>query len=125
MGNGMQKLIFIVDDNDANLTMAASVLDWGYKVLTVPSAEKMFTLLGKKRPDMILLDNEMPEMSGLEALIKLKENPQWKEIPVVFLTGWRDENLLSDVIKAGALEIVDKPIVPSILIDCVKKYIGI
>jgi len=125
MGKGMQKLIFVVDDNDANLAMAASVLEWGYQILTIPSAEKMFMLLGKKQPDLILLDNEMPEMSGLEALVKLKENPQWKEIPVVFLTGWRDDKLLSDVIKAGALEIIDKPIVPSILIDCVKNHIGI
>jgi len=119
----MQKLIFIVDDNDANLTMAASVLENDCRVLTMPSAEKMFFLLGKKQPDLILLDVEMPDMTGLEAAVKLKENPQWKDIPVVFLTGWRDEKLLEEAGKAGALDVVNKPIVPSVLLGCVKKFI--
>jgi len=121
----MQKLIFIVDDNDANLTVAASMLEEEYRVLTMPSAQKMFSLLEKKMPDLILLDVEMPEMNGLEAIVKLKENPQWKDIPVVFLTGWIDEKLKSDALKAGVLDVINKPIVPSILRECVKKQIGI
>jgi len=121
----MQKMIFVVDDNDANLTVAASVLEDDYLVLTMPSAQKMFSLLEKKRPDLILLDNEMPEMTGLEAIVKLKENPQWKDIPVLFLTGWSDEKLLSDAAKLGALEVVNKPIVPPVLLNCVKKHLGL
>jgi len=119
----MDKLIFIVDDNDANLTLAASVLENDYRILTMPSAEKMFVLLEKKRPDLILLDVEMPEMTGLEAIVKLKENQQYKDIPVLFLTGWTDEKLLSNAMEAGALAVVNKPIVPSVLMDNVKKYI--
>ncbi|MCL2759494.1 MAG: response regulator [Treponema sp.] len=119
----MGKLIFIVDDNDANLTMAASALDNDYKVLTMPSAEKMFNLLEKKRPDLILLDVEMPEMSGLEAIVKLKENSQYSDIPVLFLTGWTDDELLSNAKKSGALAVISKPIVQSVLMDYVKKYI--
>jgi putative two-component system response regulator len=120
----MDKLIFIVDDNDANLTKAASVLEKEFRVLTMPSAQKMFLLLGKKHPNLILLDVEMPEMSGVEAAVKLKENPEWKDIPVVFLTGWTDDKLISDAMKAGALDVVSKPIVPSVLIDSVKKFIN-
>jgi len=119
----MEKLIFIVDDNDANLTMAASSLENDYRILTMPSAEKMFLLLEKKRADLILLDVEMPEMTGLEAIVKLKENPQWKDIPCLFLTGRDDESLLAEAKKAGALEVVKKPIVPSALLDCVKRYV--
>ena len=119
----MEKLIFIVDDNDANLTMAASVLENEYKVLTMPSAGKMFQLLEKKRPDLILMDIEMPEMNGFEAVVKLKENPQWKDIPCLFLTGWNDEKQTADALKTGALEVINKPIVSSILHAAVKKYI--
>ena len=119
----MNKLIFIIDDNDANLTVAASALENDYRVLTMPSAEKMFSLLEKKRPDLILLDIEMPEMTGLEAIVKLKENNQYKDIPVLFLTGWTDDKLLSDAKEAGSLEVIKKPIVASVLLDAVKKYI--
>ncbi|MCL2805825.1 MAG: response regulator [Treponema sp.] len=119
----MQKLVFIVDDNDANLTMAASVLEVEYQVLTMPSAQKMFLLLEKKNPDLILLDIEMPDMTGLEAIVKLKENPKWKEIPVVFLTGWVDEKVIAGALEAGALEVIGKPIVPSVLLDGIRKNI--
>jgi len=124
MGIEIQKQVFIVDDNDANLTMEASVLEEFFKVFTIPSAEKMFFLLGKKRADLILLDVEMPEMSGFEAMAKLKENPDWKEIPVIFVTGWSDEKLIANAKKAGVLDIIKKPIVPSVLLECVKKNIG-
>jgi putative two-component system response regulator len=119
----MEKLVFVIDDNDANLTVAASALEMEFRVLTMPSAQKMFLLLEKKRPDLILLDVEMEEMNGLEAIVKLKENPQYNDIPVLFLTGYIDEKLLSDAEKYGALKVISKPIVPNILLDCVKKYI--
>jgi CheY-like chemotaxis protein len=64
----------------------------------------------------------MPEMNGLEAIVKLKENPKWKDIPVLFLTGYTDEKILADAKNAGALEVINKPIVASILSDSVKKY---
>jgi len=117
----MEKLIFIVDDNDANLTMAASALEKDYRVLTMPSAEKMFTLLEKKKPDLILLDVEMPEMTGLEAVVKLKENDLYRDIPVLFLTGWTDDKLLTDAKNNGVVAVINKPIVSSVLLDYVKK----
>ncbi|MDR2966257.1 MAG: response regulator [Treponema sp.] len=118
----MDKLVFVVDDNDTNLTMAALALEKAYKVLTIPSALKMFIVLEKKQPDLILLDIEMPEMTGFEAYDKLKENSQWKDIPVVFLTGHEDEAVLSKARGTGAAEVIQKPIVASVLLDCVKKH---
>jgi len=119
----MEKIIFIVDDNDANLVMASSALEDEYKVLTMPSAQKMFWLLEKKQADLILLDIEMPDMTGLEAIVKLKENPRWKDIPVIFLTGRSDEEAKNDIEKADALDTVYKPIDAAVLKDCVKKHI--
>jgi len=119
----MGKRIFIVDDNDVSLTMAASVLEAEYEVFTMRSAQKMFSILEKKKADFILLDIEMPEMSGFEAIARLKENPLWKDIPVLFLTALSDEKLLSDAKKAGVLDVITKPFVPSELLKFVKNYI--
>jgi len=68
----MSKTIFVVDDNDTNLSTAKEALKGQYRVMSLPSAAKMFALLEKITPDMILLDIEMPEMSGFEALRLLK-----------------------------------------------------
>jgi putative two-component system response regulator len=111
----MKKLIFIVDDNESNLTVAAAVLDVEHRVLTIPSAERLFLLLRKKIPDLILLDIEMPDMDGYETLAKLRSNPEWSNIPVIFLTGFRDDTILARAMKLGALDVLEKPIAASIL----------
>ena len=120
----MGELIFVVDDNDVNLAVAASALDADYTVLTMSSAQKMFELLGKKRPALIFLDIEMPQMGGFEAMARLKEKPEWKDIPVVFVTGWIDEKINADFRQSGALDIIQKPIKPPLFLEYAKKYLS-
>ena len=117
------KTIFIVDDSDTNLAMAEEALEDHFRVMTVPSAAKMFALLEKMTPDLILLDIEMPEMGGFEALEKLKANGSWSGIPVVFLTGTSDAAIEERGAKLGALGIVTKPFKPSTLLERVNAHI--
>jgi len=119
----MDKLIFIVDDTDSILAFAASLLEDDYLVLTMPGAEKMFTLLTKKRPDLILLDIEMPDMDGFEAIAALKENNAWCDIPVVFITGFIDEAVKERCTKAGALAVIGKSDIETTLLSNVKELI--
>ena len=121
----MKNLVFIVDDNEANLTAGATALEDKYDVLTMPSAKKMFDLieLHNKLPDLILLDVEMPDMNGLEAISELKKREKWRGIPVVFLTGWADEGLQVDAEDLGADDVIGKPFDPVALSECVRKYI--
>jgi len=118
----MSKLIFLVDDTDSILTVAASALEDDYRVLTMSSARKMFELLAKKMPDMIILDIEMPEMNGFEAIAGLKENPEWKNIPVLFLTGYIDEDILSRIQESGAIDVIEKSELTITLLDRVNSY---
>ncbi|MDR0819886.1 MAG: response regulator, partial [Oscillospiraceae bacterium] len=68
-----RKTVLLVDDNMTNLTTGKEMLKSEYKVYPVPSAEIMFDLLENLIPDMILLDIEMPEMNGYEAIKLLKK----------------------------------------------------
>jgi diguanylate cyclase (GGDEF)-like protein len=119
----MQKIIFVVDDNSTNLSMAEKALYSQYKIIALPSAAKMFKAMDKFTPDLILLDIEMPEMTGMEALELMKKNPAHEKIPVVFTTGLNDDELHPRAIKAGALDVIKKPFTMSVLQNCVKHYL--
>ncbi|MCL1930767.1 MAG: response regulator [Treponema sp.] len=117
------KTVFIVDDSDTNLVMAEEALEDHFRVMTTPSAAKMFALLEKITPDLILLDIEMPEMGGFEALEKLKANSAWASIPVIFLTGTSDAAIEKRGAQLGAVGIITKPFAPSALLDRVNAHI--
>ena len=104
-----QKKIAIVDDNAANLAVGRNLLKPYYEVYPVPSAAKLFSILEKFIPDLILLDVNMPDMNGYEAIIKLKSNPQYAEIPVIFLTAKNDEESELEGFDLGAADYVTKP----------------
>jgi CheY-like chemotaxis protein len=115
--------IFVVDDSDTNLATAEEVLEDHYNVMTMPSAEKMFALLEKITPCLILLDIEMPQMNGFEALEKLKTGDMWSNIPVIFLTGTVDASIEERSSKLGAVGIVTKPFSAPALLECIKANI--
>ncbi|MCL1806507.1 MAG: response regulator [Oscillospiraceae bacterium] len=108
MGNE-QKIIVLVDDQALNLTIGKNLLKDLYKVYTIPSAELMFSLLENVKPDLILLDVMMPDMSGYEAIKILKSNPEWSRIPVIFLTACSDEESELKGLSLGAIDYILKP----------------
>jgi putative two-component system response regulator len=119
------KTIFVVDDSDTNLSAAESVLEDQYSVMTVPSAAKMFTLLEKIRPDLILLDIEMPEMNGMEALQCLKANCLYAGIPVIFLTAMTDDAVEAHGFELGAIDFIIKPFSAPVLLNRIKTHLKI
>ena len=119
------KTIFVVDDSDVNLTQAKRVLEGRYRVLTIPSAERMFALLTKIMPDLILLDIDMPEMNGFTALSKLKESEHTAKIPVMFLTASTDDDIEAQGFKLGAVDYVTKPFSPSVLMNRIETHLNI
>jgi len=120
-----QSIIFIVDDNETSLTAAENALVHEYKVIALPSATKMFEALTKFTPDLILLDIEMPDISGFEALERLKNNDSYADIPVIFLSGLSDAISEAYGIKLGAVDFIMKPFTEPVLINRIKKHLDI
>jgi len=108
MDNTRHKII-LVDDNITNMTIGRNMLKSFYEVYPAMSAAKLFEILEKIIPDLILLDIEMPEMNGYEAIKKLKDNPSFADIPVVFLTAKNDENSELEGFNLGAVDYISKP----------------
>ena len=101
--------IILVDDVKANLTMGRDLLRTFYEVYPAPSAARLFELLENIVPDLILLDIEMPDMNGYEALKKLKSDPRFAEIPVIFLTSKDDNDSEMKGFDLGAVDYITKP----------------
>jgi len=113
----MMKTILVVDDSDTNLMTAEEALEDHYDVMTIPSAAKMFGFLEKITPDLILLDIQMPEMDGFEALQRLKSQPSYADIPVIFLTGYLDDAIEARSRELGAADIITKPFSAPVLLE--------
>jgi putative two-component system response regulator len=121
----MPKTIFVVDDNNTNLTMAEEALEKQYQVMTMPSAEKMFALLENVTPDLILLDIAMPEMDGFEALRLLKSNDSFAHIPVIFLTSHIDIDAEIQGFELGVIDFIVKPFSAPVLLNRIKTHLSI
>jgi putative two-component system response regulator len=121
----MQKTIFVVDDSDTNLAIAKEVLKEYYRVMTMPSSAKMFALLEKITPDLILLDIEMPEMDGFESLQLLKSNDVHSDIPVIFLTSMSDASIEARGFEMGVIDFIIKPFSAPVLINRIKTHLNI
>jgi len=101
--------IVLVDDNLATLNQGKSLLQDFYRVYTVQKAATLFENLEHDIPDLILLDVEMPEMDGFETIRRLKADPRWKDIPVIFLTAKSDEESERKGFSLGAVDYITKP----------------
>ena len=115
--------IFLVDDNIVNLNTGKSLLKDKYTVVTIPSGDKLLFLLDKTKPDLILLDVEMPEMNGYDIIKKLKAKKETNDIPVIFLTGKTDPENKAFGLSLGAVDYIFKPFSPQQLIECVEQHL--
>jgi len=121
----MPKTIFVVDDSDTNLSMAKEALKDQYRVMTLPSAAKMFALLEKITPDLILLDIEMPEIDGFEALRRIKTNDLHEHIPIIFLTSMTDAAVEVRGFQLGVIDFITKPFSAPVLLNRIKTHMHI
>lgn len=93
------KKVLVVDDD---LIALRTVMNWikgDYRVSVAKSAAAAFEYLEKEIPDLILLDYEMPVMNGVQALEIIRNEKRFKDIPVIFLTGVDDKELVKDAVK--------------------------
>ena len=103
-------LVLIVDDNPQNIKVLGNIIGKaGYDVAVAMKGTDALQLLETDLPDIILLDIMMPEMDGYELCSKIKANPKFKEIPVIFLTAKRETDDLVRAFNVGAVDYVTKP----------------
>jgi len=106
----MSKTVLIVEDNPANLKLATLVLeDAGYRVLAAATANDAITIARTEMPQLILMDIQLPGMSGLDATRHLKAEPQTAGIPVIALTAFAMKGDEERILQAGCDGYIAKP----------------
>ena len=119
----MQNTIYVVDDSDAYLAMTELALERQYRVITMQTAARMFELLKCIRADLILLDVDMPEQGGYDALRLLQSNPAYADIPVIFLTAMGSKENEMEGLELGAVDYIKKPIIAPLLIQRIENQL--
>ncbi|MBF0224860.1 MAG: response regulator [Desulfobacterales bacterium] len=102
--------ILIVDDTPANLTVLGDMLKYeGFQVRPVPNGKLALRAAEKEPPDLILLDIMMPDMDGYEVCLKLKENNNLKDIPIIFISALNDTKDIVKALTSGGVDYITKP----------------
>jgi DNA-binding response OmpR family regulator/DNA-binding CsgD family transcriptional regulator len=105
--------VLVVDDTPANLALLLDALvGAGYRLLVAESGQSALAQLAHAKPDLILLDVVMPGMNGFETCARLKANPAWRDIPVLFMTALHEPDEKVRAFDAGAVDYITKPAYP-------------
>ncbi|MEO0887527.1 MAG: diguanylate cyclase, partial [Cyanobacteria bacterium J06648_10] len=116
--NDRSGLILIVDDTPTNLSLLAQVLgDAGFEVAIATSGERAIEQVKRERPDLILLDIMMPGIGGLETCRRLKADPCFNTLPVIFMTALADVEHKVKALELGAVDYITKPFRESEVVD--------
>lgn len=116
MNSAKKPLIVAVDDEPAILNLVNSILKEHYAVRPFSSGQDALDFLENQTADLILLDYEMPAMTGCQLLEKLHADRHTRDIPVIFLTGSSDDGIEVIALQQGAADFILKPIRPEILL---------
>ena len=118
-----KKRIIVVDDNPTSLRSVKGMLEEEFEVILVNSGVKAMTAIGKKRPDLILLDYEMPVCDGKQTLEMLRADPTLYSIPVIFLTGIADKEHVNAIITLKPQGYLLKPPIKEALIHTIHRVL--
>ena len=120
-----QKHILIVDDVTTNLKCAGEVLKDTFKLSMAKSGKQALLYLKKTKPDLILLDINMPDMDGYQTMKSIKSNPDFADIPVIFLTAKSESESEIKGFKLGAMDFIRKPFEPEVMLGRINKILQI
>ncbi|TLG78786.1 response regulator [Methylocystis sp. B8] len=120
----MTKTILIVEDNELNMKLFNDLLESnGYATLCTKSGFEAISLARSHRPDLILMDIQLPEVSGLEVTRMLKEDENLRDIPVVAITAFAMKGDEEKILQGGCEAYLSKPISVAKFLETVNSFL--
>lgn len=118
--NTPMTILIVDDDKFAQMLIKDALVKGNYAITTAFSGMETLKSLRKHKPDLILMDLNMPGMDGIETVLKIKASPTLLSIPIIMITGNNAKKDVIDSLKAGAADFIVKPISHGILLDKIK-----
>ena len=119
------KTILVVEDNELNMKLVKGLIKIGkYHMLEAMDAESGIQLIREQRPDLVLMDIQLPGMDGLSATKIVKEDPALKDIPIVALTSYAMQGDEEKALEAGCTGYIAKPIDTRKFLETISQYLN-
>ena len=110
-----KKTVLVVDDESINLHALKQILQTQYRLIFAMDGQKAIALSHEQKPDIILLDIMLPDISGFEVCEKLKTNPLTSKIPIIFVSAMSETADEAHGLEMGAVDYITKPVIPAIV----------
>ena len=121
----MSKTVLVVEDNELNMKLFNDLLEAsGYETLQTRNGLEAIDLAREHHPDLILMDIQLPEVSGLEVTKWIKEDDELKTIPIIAVTAFAMKGDEERIRQGGCEDYLSKPISVTKFIDTIKLYLG-
>lgn len=121
----MPKKILIVEDNDLNLKLFRDLLEAnGYQTVETKEGINATELVRRERPDLILMDIQLPEISGLDVTRKIKSDKSICDIPIIAVTAFAMKDDEEKILRAGCEAYISKPISIVSFLETVKRFLN-
>ena len=121
----MTKSVLIVEDNELNMKLFRDLLEaHGYKTIETRDGMEALALARAHRPDLILMDIQLPEVSGLEVTKWLKEDDELRAIPVIAVTAFAMKGDEEKILDGGCEAYIPKPISVSNFLETVQRFLA-
>lgn len=107
----LQAKILIVDDDSALLAhLSALLAPWGFEIITLAEPQRFWEMLLATKPDLLILDMEMPQVNGLELCQVVRQDSHWGDLPILVVTAHTDADSIGQAFTAGADDFIAKPV---------------
>ena len=118
-----KKIVLAIDDNVVQLKLFKEMLVPAYDLRTVKSASEAMNFMNKNQVDIILLDIEMPNISGFEFLMDIRRIPSYMAVPVIIISGNSSSEFFTEARNSSAADVLTKPVSPDTLVRTINKVL--
>ena len=120
-----KKTVLAIDDNQMLLDLLEKMLNDSFNVETANSASTALSYLNTKKIDIILLDIEMPNISGFDFLYDVRKIPSYVKTPIIIVSGHREPEFLEEARNSSAFDVLIKPVRKDVLIKTIEKSLAV
>ena len=118
-----RKIVLAIDDSVPQLKEYDLILVPKYDLRVVKSASEAMSFLNKHESDIILLDIEMPNISGFQFLGDIRKIPSYINVPIIIVSGNSGEEFFTQARNSSAADVLSKPVKPEVLIETIEKHL--